>query len=193
MIIASLLASSYFFAQARQEAANMQAMSRDTTRLRVSKAELEALDHELSRKKQVIKLILGERPPPVPAWFLAYLSDSVPPELVVTNLHIVREEDYYKVQVAGTTQRALPASATPPVADPVDVLKAKLAGPPFHLRIIEKADQKPLPATTTKNNTPIDTSVPGWLSRLAGAVTGRSSAARSAAQEDHFVIEGIMR
>jgi Tfp pilus assembly protein PilN len=194
MIIASLLASSYFFAQARQEAASIAAMTRDAGRLRATKAELQALDHELSRKKQVIKLILGERPPPVPAWFLAYLSETVPPELVVTNLHIVREEDHYKVQVAGTLQRGLPRSANAPVADPVDVLKAKLAGPPFHLKIAEKQDDKTVSAPApARSSGPIDTSVPGWLSRLANTVAGRPSTAKPAAQEDHFVIEGIMR
>lgn len=193
MIITSLLASSYFLSQARQEAANLRAISRDTGRLQANKTALEALDHELSRKKQVIKLVLGERPPPTPAWFLAYLGEAVPPELVVTNLHIVRDDDYYKVQVAGTMQRALPVTAAPPVADPVDVLKARLSGPPFNLKISETTTDKtvPVPAATTKIG-PIDTSVPGWLSRLAGTVTGKQASAKPPAQ-DRFVIEGIMR
>jgi hypothetical protein len=117
----------------------------------------------------------------------------VPPELVVTNLHIVREDDYYKVQLAGTLQRALPVSANPPVADPLDVFKAKLAGPPFHLKITEKSDEKSVAAALPKSNSPIDTSVPGWLSRLANSVSGRPSTSKSTPQEDHFVIEGIMR
>jgi hypothetical protein len=194
MIVASLLASSYFFAQARQDASNIQAMARDAARLRATKAELEALDHELSRKKQVIKLILGDRPPPTPAWFLAYLGDTVPPELVVTNLHIVREEDYYKVQVAGTFQRGLPPSANAQVVDPVDVLKARLSGPPFHLKISEKREDKPaVAATSSKSGTASDSSVPGWLSRLAAAVGSHPSTAKQTPPEDHFAIEGIMR
>lgn len=195
MIIASLLASSYFLSQARQEAASVRTMSRDTGRLRAAKAELEALDRELSRKKQVIKLILGERPPPTPAWFLAYLGETVPPELVVTNLHVVREDDYYKVQVAGTLQRGLPPAANQPAIDPVDVFKARLAGPPFHLKIIESQDEKPVPTTPAppKSSLPIDLRVPGWLSRLTSAVSSRSSADKKQEHEDRFVIEGMMR
>ena len=193
MIISSLIASSYFLSQARQEAANLQAISKDTGRLQIDKTALESLDRELSRKKQVIKLVLGERPPPTPAWFLAYMGEAVPPELVVTNLHIIREDDYYRVQVMGTTQRSLPQSATPAVADPVDVLKARLSGPPFHLKIFENADDKTVrPATALPKTSPIDTSVPGWLSRLANTVAGKSGQAKAAPQ-DHFVIEGVMR
>jgi len=193
MIISSLIASSYFLSQARQEAANLQAISKDTARLQVNKTALEALDRELSRKKQVIKLILGERPPPTPAWFLAYLGEAVPPELVITNLHVVREDEYYRVQVAGTMQRALPATAAPAVADPVDVLKARLSGPPFYLKISETADDKPVraPAATTRIG-PTDSSVPGWLSRLANAVSSKTAQAKPPSQ-DRFAIEGVMR
>jgi hypothetical protein len=192
MIIGSLLASSYFLAQTRQETATARTIERDVDRLQTTKADLEKLDRELSRKKQVIRLILGERPPPVPAWFLAYLNESVPPELVVTNLHIVREEDYYKVQVGGTMQKGLPPVANAEVSDPVDVLKARLAGPPFHVKIVEMMEAKPVRPAPAANAPAGETSIPGWLSRIAGAVTGRPSVAKPAPQ-DHFVIEGIMR
>ncbi|HLH52830.1 MAG TPA: hypothetical protein VKY92_04365, partial [Verrucomicrobiae bacterium] len=56
MILGSLLASSYFMAQARQEAGTAQTISLDVARLRATKTELETLDKELSRKKQVIHL-----------------------------------------------------------------------------------------------------------------------------------------
>lgn len=194
VVLCSLLASSYFLSQARQESVNVQALSRDTARLQNSKIELESLDHELSRKKQIIRLIIGQRPPPIPAWFLSYMSEVVPPELVLTNLHIIREDDYYRVQLAGTTQKSLPASATPPVADPLDLLKARLTGPPFNLKLKETEDEKTSRAVKTGNLGTIDTSVPGWLNRLANAVSGKAtpSTAKPVVQ-DRFYIEGTMR
>jgi hypothetical protein len=193
VIVASLLASSFFLSQTRQEAANVDAISKDFARLRATQSALEALDHELSRKKQVIKLVLGDRPPPTPAWFLAYLGEAVPPELVVTNLHIVREEDYYKVQLAGTTQRSLPVSAAPQATDPLDVLKARLSGPPFNLKIAETDEDKTQLAAIAAKIGPIDTSVPGWLSRLAAAVSSAKPAAAKPVVRDAFMIEGVMR
>jgi cell division protein ZapA (FtsZ GTPase activity inhibitor) len=192
MIIASLLASSYFLAQTRQEAATARTIERDVQRLQTTRADLEKLDHELSRKKQVIHLILGERPPPIPAWFLAYLNEATPPELVVTNFHIAREEDYYKVQLGGTLQKGLPPSANAQASDPVDLLKARLAGPPFHVKIAETTDEKPVRPAPAANPASGETTIPGWLSRLTGVVTRRPSVDKPPPQ-DHFVIEGIMR
>lgn len=194
VVISSLVAASYFLAQARLEAANVRALSKDTARLQASKGELERLDRELSRKKQVIHLILGERPPPVPAWFLSYLGEAVPPELVVTNLHIIREEDYYRVQLSGTSQHGgLPAEATAGAAEPLDIFKAKLSGPPFNLRLVDKDDEKnthPIKPGALSN---IDTSAPGWLSRLVNAVSSKTTQAAKPVAQDSFYIEGVMR
>ena len=193
VILASLVASSYFLAQTRQEAATGEVISRDLAHLQATKADLEKLDKELSRKKQVIRLILGERPPPVPAWFLAYLGDAVPSELVVTNLHIAREEDHYKVQVGGTFQKGLPPSANEPVADPVESLKARLAGPPFHVRILEPQAQKATAgATTSSKSGAVESTVLNWLTKLGNVGPAKPATAKPAVQ-DSFVIEGIMR
>jgi len=194
VVISSLVASAYFLSQARLEAANVRALSRDTTRIQNSRAELESLDRELSRKKQIIRLVLGQRPPPVPAWFLSYLAEAVPPELVVTNLHVIREEDYYRVQLAGTVQHGLPAPAVPPVAEPIDVLKARLTGPPFNLKLKETEDDKTTRAVTTGKLSSIDTSAPGWLSRLAKVVSGKTApTAAKPVVQDYYLIEGTLR
>jgi hypothetical protein len=192
VVIASLMASSYFLSQARQEATTVDAIAKDVARLQSTKAELETLDKELSRKKQVIRLVLGERPPPTPAWFLAYLGDVVPSDLVVTNLHIAREEDYYRVQLAGTLQKTKSNPDSQEGADPVEVLKARLSGPPFHLRIAETNLDNAVPAASNNKSGPTNSASFSWLSRLATVVTGKMSAAKPVPQ-DKFVIEGVMR
>ena len=75
------------------------------------------LDAELKRKQQAIQLVLGDRPPPKPAWLLAYLGQVVPADLVVTNFSVKREDDYYRVKLAGTYQPASVTPDAPPVAD----------------------------------------------------------------------------
>src|SRR6185369_5512968 len=83
--LAGLGAAYYFERQANLEEANIKKLSQRATGLQRRLAELQAVDAEMERKKQVIHLVQGDRPPPTPAWFLGYLSEALPSDLVVTN------------------------------------------------------------------------------------------------------------
>ncbi len=192
MLAISVLCSAYFLRQARQEQANIATLSKDMARLETRRAELWAIDRELSRKKQIIKLITGDRPPPTPTWLLAYLGEAVPPDLVVTNFHVVRKDDYYTVHLAGTSQPSVQQPAVPPGSNSLAVLKTKLSGAPFYLKIIEEDAEKPRAQIAPPKPGPIDTTIPGWLSRVSSALTAKPAAAK-AVPLDHFVIDGVMR
>jgi hypothetical protein len=193
----ALTAAAVFLRQAQHEADNVAAFNKQMVKLQATKTEMEALDRELSRKKQVIKLVKGDRPPPTPAWFLAYLGEQVPSDLVVTNLQIARKDDYYSVIVGGTFQAPLQPGQTPAqqIVDPVAVLKARLAGAPFHLKINEDQGQPgaaPQSATAPAQAKPVESGIPAWLSRLTtGAVN--KSADNKPVRRDNFIIEGTMR
>jgi hypothetical protein len=199
MIVAgSLLASGVFLRQTRLEAGNVATLRQQMVKLQTTKGDIETLDRELSRKRQVIKLVIGERPPPTPAWFLAYLGEAVPPDLVVTNLQIARKDDYYSVVVAGTFQAPQPGQpVVQTIVDPISVFKARLAGAPFHLKITESEIEpgQPQPQTPVPPK-PVATApqpgVPAWLNRLtvnAAAKTADSKPIR----RDRFIIEGVMQ
>lgn len=187
--IASLAASAYFYSEARETAGNIRALSSKIASLETRQAQLKQLDTELSRKNQVIKLVIGERPPPTPAWFLAYLGEAVPTELVVTNLQVIRDAELWRVKITGIPQQGVKQPQPPPLSASLAQLKTRLSASPFHLRIIEPMD----PAA--KPNQPAKAS-PGprqsWIEQLTGAFQAKP-AAREPQQLDHFVIEGVMR
>jgi hypothetical protein len=199
-VAASLLICSIFMRQAQQEANNVATISKDLAKLQDTKTALETLDRELSRKKQVIRLVIGERPPPTPAWFLAYLGDVVPSDLVVTNLQIARKDDFYSVLLSGTFQQAplQPGQPQPQqIVDPVAVLKARLASAPFHLKITESQGDQPQQAASAApapkpSPPPVQPGIPAWLSRLTANAASKN-AENKPVRRDNFIIEGVMK
>jgi len=188
VLAASLTASGYFLKEAKLEEATIKALSAQATRLQARERDLLVSDAELSRKKQVIKLILGERPPPTPAWFLAYLSEAVPSDLVVTNFQLKRVEDHYRLSISGTVQQV--AKPPPPgaIAESVALLKSRLSGSPFHVRMLQ-ARGRPGSEIEEPDG---EGKVPTWLNRVANALGTKSARARTLVQ-DRFEIEGEMR
>ena len=191
VVAASLAASAYFLRQSAQAKADVKTLSAQLARLQAKQNELQRLDHELSRKKQVVQLITGDRPPPTPAWLFAYLAEAVPPDLVVTNLQIKREESHYRVRLAGTVQPALKQPASPPASLSLSRLKARLSDGPFYLKILEPVD-KAKPAAAPPPPSGPGSSVPDWLSHVASLVTGKPAPVKAPA-EDPFVVEGVMQ
>ena len=117
---------------------------------------------------------------------------------MVTNLQIARKEDFYTVLVSGTFQAQLQTHQpqSQQIVDPVAVLKAKLAGAPFHLKITEK-DPEQTPgvapaAAPPKSATPAQPGIPGWLSRLTTGVVNKNNDNKPV-RRDNFVIEGVMK
>jgi len=188
LVVASSLASSgYFLYQARQEAANIKTLTRQASKLQEKRNDLQQIDAELTRKKQVVKLVLGDRPPPTPAWLLAYLAEAVPSDLVVTNLNVKRQEDYYRIRLAGTLQQGEKRPSPLPLADSIALLKGRLTTGPFHVKLIEpqKNDKSAEPTRT-------EGGVPAWLTKVSNLVAARDTA-QKLPTEDHFEIEGVMR
>jgi hypothetical protein len=192
-VIASLAASGYFLYAARQEAANIKRLRTELARLDGQRVQLEQLDSEMGRKKQAAKLVLGDRQPPIPAWLLAYLGQIVPDDLVVTNVQIARRDDLWSLKLAGVPQQGLKHPVAQPVGDALALLRSRLAGSPFHLKIIEpgekarEAQPKAEPASIGATGPG-----PGWINRLTSAVTGKPLPPK-AAPIDHFYIEGLLR
>ena len=197
VVACGLISASVFMRQAQQEASNIATLNKQLIKLQATKAEAETLDRELSRKKQVIRLVIGKRPPPTPAWFLAYLGESVPNDLVITNLQVARKDDYYSVLVAGTfqapTQPGQPV--TQPIVDPVALFKSRLAGAPFHMKITEKESdqaQAAAQAPAPKPAAAAQPGIPAWLSRLTAGYASRNLDNKPV-RRDNFVIEGVMK
>ena len=187
VLAASLTASAYFLKQAKIEETTIKALSRQAERLQSREKTLLAMDAELSQKRQVIKLILGERPPPIPFWLFSYMSEAVPSDLVVTNFDVRKLDDRYRVSIGGTVQQFAKLPAPNVTADSIAQLRSRLTGAPFHMRMLAgkgEPEMEPDPGTDGRGS--------GFFNRLASALGTRSSRAR-AVVEDHFEIEGEVR
>jgi hypothetical protein len=190
IVAASLGASAFFVINGRQEKRDLAMLASQFERLEGKKNELQRLEAELSRKKRVVQLVMDDRPPPAPAWLLAYLAEAVPSDLVVTNLQVKREEDFWKIKLAGTPQQGVKYPDSQPVSSSMALLKSRLAGPPFHIRIAGSEDT----ADKAAGEKPAasGSSLPAWLNRVAGSLARKGASAKPEPQ-DHFLIEGVMR
>jgi hypothetical protein len=120
-------------------------------------------------KSDVVRVISGERLPPVPATFLGYLGDAVPDDLVLTHCRIVRTNDFWSVRLEGSAVPAGNESAAAALARALTTLTNRLGTGPFHVAIARS--QAGLAAT------------PAPASPKTEAPTGAN----------HFVIEGVIR
>src|SRR5205085_523517 len=88
LVLGCLAASGYLALQARQETANIETLRKRSLHLQTQYQELQKRNIELAIKERMVKMVIDERPAPVPVWLLGYLSEAVPSELVVTNMHL---------------------------------------------------------------------------------------------------------
>jgi len=97
------------------------------------------------------------------------------------------------VRLAGTFQQTVKPPALPVSASSLALLKARLAGEPFHLKFLEPADNapKPTPAPQPAKAGPAEGAAPGWLDRITSDLTAKPVPAKPVVQ-DHFVLEGVM-
>jgi hypothetical protein len=191
-VSAAVAAWIYASAQARQESASIKTMSDQLGPLRAKQRQLHDLDAELSRKSQVLNLIVGQRPPPAPAWLLACLGEAIPADLVITNFQIKRADGCWKVRLAGVPQGGVRQPKAPPLTNSVALLKTRLSGNPFHFSTIGSGVKGPgQPGEQAKPGASGQSST-NWLARMTGTVTGELTPAR-AVVEDRFVIEGVVR
>jgi hypothetical protein len=174
--------SVYGVLQARQEAANIRLLAGQFERLQRSFAQLQARNHLLAHKERVANLVLEGQTPPVPVWFLGYLSEAVPPELVITNLQVKRQEKEWRVQLAGTMQPSVVQPSPEALSNAVGVFANRLAEGPFHVRFIDEKEKSIAQRMKTSGLSSI---IPEWVANLESGTPARPS--------NYFEIEGVMQ
>jgi hypothetical protein len=131
---------------------------------------------ELTRKKELVRIVSEEKLPPVPGWLLGCLSEA-PDNLLLTELRVTRTNDLWSVRLAGAAQptaNALPAAGFQKAfAD----LTNSLATGPFHLKITRSALRD---GSESVERTPADASL-----QPIGAAEGE--------KQHTFVLEGVIR
>lgn len=128
----------HYMAVQESNAANVK--RKEVVLLQAKHQELDQRNAELDRKQQLVKLVLEDQHPPVPAWVMGYLGEAVPPELVVTSLQVKWEGDTCRLHLSGTLQGTVQASDTNALTNAVAKLASRLATGPFHVTILHRSD-----------------------------------------------------
>ena len=166
LVLVALAAVVLCLRLARQETATIERLRQHAAQFEPRRQQVLQRNAALAAKQQVISLVLESQPPPVPAWFLAYLGTVVPSELSVTNLHLKRETNAWKLHLAtawqGTADQPTPAE----MASTIAKLRAQLSSGPFHLA----------PPSSSEKDT-----------------SGHSGVGPKPAAADPLVIEGVIR
>jgi hypothetical protein len=179
VVLSSFAAAAYCHWQARQQSNNIEVLHKQADRLQHRLQDLSGQNGDLIRKQQVVQLVIDGEPAPVPQWFLGYLGEAVPAELVVTNLHLKHEQDLWKLRLMGTTQTAPEPLAPAAFSNSIARLSTNLVKGPFHLTL--PTGEKPNSGRSRVGG------FPDWVSRVAGSGPVKPGV------ENQFVIEGVMR
>ena len=146
--------------------------------LQVRNAALQDREREFLQKKQFVKVVSDEKVPPVPGWFLGYLGDILPEQLLLSHVRLNREDERWHVELGGTLQPTTNQAPAKVLADAVATLKKDLAQGPFHVKVVSEGERSA--ATPTGKSSAPD----------ARAI---SSPAAPTPVTDQFFVEGVMR
>ena len=183
LLVPLCLGTTYYLERlVRDERANLKNLQTRIADVEKRRAELQAFAAQLEAKQQLVKLVAERRVAPVPGWFLGYLSETVPSELLLTNVQVTRQEDQWHLKLAGVLQ---PSTNEPPatlLSNAVAQLRQRLATGPFHVAFLSETNR---PANTP----PVAARTPAlasWVAQLSAIAAGRDSSS------ERFTLEGVM-
>lgn len=90
---------------------------------------------ELSRKRDYIRIVLVEKPIPAGAWFLGYLNEAVPDELLLKELRVLRTNEGWFVSLGGVAQPTTNTAPKVAITRASTAMTNALVTGPFRLRI----------------------------------------------------------
>jgi hypothetical protein len=133
-----------------KELKTIERQTADMVRLQGQKTEWEQKHRELDRKARFIQKVMDEKPAPVPAWFLGYLSEAVPDDLLLTQAEVKSTNDVWSVRLAGVAQPTTNASPETIFNEALALLATNLATGPFHLQLKPVLEDEPRAAQRGK-------------------------------------------
>lgn len=183
LLVPLCLATTFYLENlVKDERASLRSIENRISELERQRNELRNYSSQLEAKQQVVRLIAERRVPPVPGWFLSYLSEAVPSQLLLTNVHVVRREDQWRVKLAGVLQPSTNEQPASLVSNVTAQLQQRLAKGPFHVAFLSGTNL----STNTLPTVARTPTVAAWVAQLSAIAAGRVS------DNNHFVLEGVM-
>jgi hypothetical protein len=134
MLVAALVVAGITKGMLQADRETVRKLDADIARWRNSKATWQAKHIAEARKRDIVRLVTDDKPLPVPGWFLGYLGEATPSDLLLTKLDVQMTNDAWSVRINGTAQ---PSTNDVPVNldSVVGELTTNLANGPFHMKI----------------------------------------------------------
>ncbi len=89
----------------------------------------------MARQMELVRVVLDENLPPIPAMFLSYVTEAVPDELLLTELRVARTNDAWSVRMAGAAQPTTNSSPETVFRAAITSMTNKLISGPFHVKV----------------------------------------------------------
>lgn len=159
------------------------------TRIRTLQSEhleLQKAHQLLAQQEASVKTVIDDRIPPVPAYFLAYLGDAVPPDLRLTRVSVRRDNALWHVELAGTAQTNTPGRSPLAFNTSLANFAATLTNGPFRLRLA------PPPALPPKPPSARDVAA-GVIANWAARRANPAAVPPPQLNRDRFSLEGWMQ
>jgi hypothetical protein len=155
LMVVSILGSAFIEVLVRTQRNALEELKPQAAELQAERGEWREQYETLGKQQEWIRLVTERQAPPVPNWFLSYLGEVFPEELVLTQLDVKRVEELWSVQLRGTLQ-PLTNAAPGALAKSVSALTNSLASGPFNLKILaaHQAPQENAAAGQSGNRPP---------------------------------------
>ena len=169
MLLASLGVAGYTARLKHNDRATLDHLNAEIQRWQTSKADWQARHAEAARQRELVRLVSESKPHPVPGWFLGYLGEATPPDVLLTALEVQRTSDAWAVRLAGTAQ---PSTNEVPVElrEMLNELTNNLATGPFHMKVKRAALNNEPPAGVTAAASRLPTATPATAFQLEGII-----------------------
>jgi len=139
--------AAYAERQCRSDRRIIASLDGEIARWQRTKSEWQARHAEAARKKELVRIVSEEEPLSVPAWFLGYLGEATPPDLLLTQLEIQRTNQAWAIRLAGTAQPTTNDSPQTVFREALTTLGTNLAKGPFHLTLVRNGLDEEKPAS----------------------------------------------
>ena len=166
-----------------REQGNIRKLKQDVADLQEKHKSLQDVFRGIDRRERFVAEVGGEGVDPMPMWFLGYLSDVVPNDLMVTNVVVGTRTNGWDVKVAGVLQPAAIADGRGDTQALTEQLATSLGQGPFAV-YFDQAGQAVAGSTARGDAT---TAYSLFVDRMRGAGLAQAAAARQ------FHLEGTIQ
>ena len=179
LFLGSMGTAAFFELLLRNDLKIIEELNADVVRLREVKADWEGRHADRVRKTGLIRIVNDEKPPALAGWFLGYLSEAAPEDLLLTELRVTRTNDFWSVRIAGAAQPTTNAAPERVLRAAFDTMVKNLSTGPFRMEVKRSALGD---GADNPDRPPVELGAPP-------ALPGREQGSKT----NTFVIEGVIR